>query len=61
VVIDNSKLPKFFDKSGWYPKSVISFTNSFTNNKGTVWCDGVDLLVYYTDKKPMMADHYEIL
>lgn len=61
AIIDNGKLPKFFLNSMWYPKSVISFTNNFNNNKGTVWCDQVDLIIYYTDRQPIMADHYEIL
>ena len=34
AIIDNGKLPKFFLNSMWYPKSVISFTNNFNNNKG---------------------------
>lgn len=48
--IASNKLPKFFLKSAWKPKSVISFTNSFKNNKSAVYCTDVDLIIYYTDK-----------
>jgi len=61
VIIDNSKLPKFFNTSNWYPSSVISFTNNFNNNKITVWCDQVDCIIYYTAMKPIMADHHEVV
>jgi hypothetical protein len=32
AILSNGKLPKFFIKNNWYPKSVISFTNHFRNN-----------------------------
>jgi hypothetical protein len=48
--IANNKLPKFFLKSSWKPKTVISFTNSFKNNKSAVYCADVDLIIYHTDK-----------
>lgn len=51
--IANNKLPKFMLKNGWYPKSVITFTNNFKNNKTSVYCDAVDLIVYYNDKRPL--------
>lgn len=53
VGISNNKVPKFFVKSGWYPETVISFTNSFRNNKAMVYCDKVDLIIYYCDNCPM--------
>lgn len=55
VVLANNKLPKFMFKSNWYPKSVISFTNNFRTNKTSIWCDAVDLQIYYTDKPPMIG------
>lgn len=55
VVLANNKLPKFMFNSGWYPKSVISFTNNFRTNKTSVWCDAVDLQIYYTEKTPMIG------
>lgn len=62
AIIDNAKLPKFFFSANWYPKSVVSFTNTFINNKGAVWCDQVDLVIFYTERQPILADHYyEIL
>jgi hypothetical protein len=51
--ISNNKMPKFFIKSAWYPETVISFTNAFKNNKAAVYCDKVDLIIYYCDNCPM--------
>lgn len=53
IGIANNKLPKFLIKSAWYPKTVISFTNHFKNNKTSVYCDAVDLIVYYNEKPPL--------
>jgi hypothetical protein len=51
--IANNKLPKFLLMSKWYPKSVISFSNNFKSNKTSIYCDAVDLIVYYNDKRPL--------
>jgi hypothetical protein len=51
--IANNKLPKFMLKNGWYPASVVSFSNNFKSNKTSVYCDAVDLIVYYNDKCPL--------
>jgi len=51
--IANNKLPKFMLKNGWYPSSVISFSNNFKSNKTSVYCNSVDLIVYYNDKRPL--------
>jgi hypothetical protein len=51
--IVNNKLPKFLIKSNWYPKSVISFSNNYKNNKTSVYGSGVDLVIFYNDKKPL--------
>lgn len=61
VIISNTKLPKFFLSSDWYPRSVISFSNAFTNNKTSVWCNAVDLIIYYTDKQPIISETHAIL
>lgn len=53
VGIANSKLPKFLLQANWYPKSVITFSNNFKGNKTSVYCDAVDLIVYYNDKRPL--------
>lgn len=53
--ISNNKLPKFMIKNNWYPKSVITFTNNFKNHKSGVFCDAVDLQIYYNDKQPMLG------
>lgn len=60
AILCNSKLPKFFLNSEWYPKSVISFSNNF-NLKISSWCDAVDLIIYYTDKQPIINDTHAIL
>lgn len=54
--IANSKIPKFLLKTDWKPKTVISFTTNFKNNKSAVYCNNVDLIVYYTDRKPLNGD-----
>ena len=51
--ISNNKLPKFMVKTGWKPQSVISFTNSFRANKTSVYCNDVDLVIYYTNTQPL--------
>jgi hypothetical protein len=53
VGLANNKLPKFLVKDKWKPKSIISFTNNFKNNKTSVYCDDVDLVIYYHDKAPL--------
>ena len=54
-IIANGKIPKFFLKSDWYPKTVISFSNHFRSNKTSVYCNSCDLIVYYTSSKPMIG------
>jgi hypothetical protein len=49
----NNKLPKFIISSGWKPRSVISLTNNFKNNKTSYYCDNIDLIVYYNDRRPL--------
>lgn len=61
VVLANNKLPKFVLQSNWYPKSVISFTNNFRTNKTSVWCDAVDLQIYYTERQPIIGGSDVIL
>ncbi len=52
VGISNNKLPKFMINSPWRPNSVISFSNNFKNNKTSIFCDDVDLTIYYNERKP---------
>lgn len=56
VGIANQKLPKFMVKQGWKPQSVISFTANFKSNKTSVYCSDVDLIIYYTDKRPLNGE-----
>jgi len=61
VIISNNKLPKFFINSNWYPRTVISFANNFVNNKPSVWCNEVDLIIYYTEKQPIISDTHAVV
>ncbi len=61
VGITATNLPKFMLKTNWYPKSVISFTNSFKHNKSFVYCNCVDLVLYYTDHSHLAGELDEIL
>lgn len=53
VGIANNKIPKFMIKMGWKPRTVISFTNTFKNNKSAIYFSDVDLVIYYNDKLPL--------
>ena len=53
VGISNGKVPKFMIDNEWQPDAVISFTNSFRNNRSVVYCNSCDLIVYYTPTKPI--------
>ena len=59
--ISNNQLPKFFFKTDWYPKSVISFSNNFKSNKASAFCDAVDLIVYYNKYAPLSGNLDEIV
>lgn len=56
AVLSNGKIPKFFIKNTWYPKTVISFTNNFRNNKTSVYCNNCDLVVYYNQTAPLSGN-----
>ncbi len=51
--ISNNKLPKFMVNLGWKPKSIISLTSTFKNNKSSVYFSDVDLTIFYTDRQPL--------
>jgi len=53
VGIQNGKIPKFFLKNAWTPMSVISLGNILKYNKTGVFVNNCDLIVSYTDTKPM--------
>jgi len=61
VGINNGKVPKFLLKSDWYPDAVITFTNGLRSNKTEVYCNDCDLVIYYTDIKPLTNKCDEIL
>lgn len=55
-ILSNGKLPKFFIKNSWYPKSVISFNNNLRSNKTSVYCNNCDLVIYYTSSQPLIGN-----
>jgi hypothetical protein len=59
--ISNTKLPKFMIKNDWKPETVISFTNSFKSNKTFVYCNNVDLVIYYGNTQPLDKDVHAIM
>lgn len=59
--ISNTKLPKFMIKNEWKPETVISFTNIFKSNKTYVYCNEVDLIIYYGNTSPLDKDVYELM
>jgi hypothetical protein len=61
VGIASTHLPKFMLSTPWYPKSVISFTNSFRQNKTATYCNSVDLVLYYTEHTLLSGAKDEIL
>lgn len=59
--ISNTKLPKFMIKNQWKPETVISFTNSFKSNKTYVYCNRVDLIIYYGNTLPLDKDVHALM
>jgi hypothetical protein len=59
--ISNTKLPKFMIKNEWKPETVISFTNSFKSNKTYVYCNEVDLIIYYGNIPPLDKDVHALM
>jgi hypothetical protein len=55
VGIANNKIPKFLVNLNWKPKSIISFTPNFKNNKSYVYFSDVDLSIYYADRQPLVG------
>jgi len=61
VGLASTHLPKFMLSTPWYPKSVISFTNSFRQNKTATYCNSVDLVLYHTEHTLLSGAKDEIL
>lgn len=53
VGIANNHLPKFMINNDWYPRTVISFVNNFKANKTSVFCNEVDMIIYYNKSAPI--------
>lgn len=54
VGVQNGKIPKFFLKNGWKPMSVISIGNSLKQTKTAAYANCCDLIISYTDAKPLI-------
>jgi hypothetical protein len=61
IGIANHKLIKFIVNSQWKPETIISFTNGFYNNKVYSYFHNVDLVVYYTQVKPISFQTNELM
>jgi len=56
VAIQNGKIPKFFLKNSWYPKSIIAIGNSLKNSKTAVYANSCDLVINYTEQQPIVHE-----
>lgn len=53
VGVQNGKIPKFMISSPWKPKAVISLGTSLRHSKTAVYSNYTDLVITYTDTKPL--------
>ena len=54
VVVQSGKVPKFLLKTDWKPMSVVSINHSLRHSKTAVYSACCDLIVTYTNDKPMI-------
>ena len=55
VGVSAQSLPKLLLKTGWKPRSVISFTEGFRGNRVFTFANTADLVIYHTPTKPMVV------
>ncbi|MEY4331757.1 MAG: hypothetical protein RLZZ196_495 [Bacteroidota bacterium] len=53
VGIQNNKIPKFFMKNTWQPKSVLALGVRMINGKILAYSNKCDLIISYTDSEPV--------
>ena len=53
VGIQNNKIPKFFIKNDWQPKSVLALGVRMINGKILAYSNKCDLIISYTDAEPV--------
>jgi hypothetical protein len=53
VGIQNNKIPKFFMKNTWQPKSVLALGVRMINGKILAYSNKCDLIISYTDAEPV--------
>ena len=58
VVVQSGKIPKFLLKTDWKPMSVISINHPLRHSKTAVYANVCDLILTYTDSKPMIETRY---
>lgn len=55
VAIQSGKIPKFLIKSAWQPMSILSLDNNLRHNKAGVYSECCDLVITYSDTKPLVG------
>ena len=53
--VESTNIPKFFLKTTWEPMSVISIGNSLRNSKTAIYANRCDLIITYSNTKPMIV------
>lgn len=53
VIFNGLHMPKFLIGADHRPMSVINFGSSIKNNRATVYCKGLDLIIYYSHNLPV--------
>lgn len=61
AIISQNNLPKFLFKEQWYPKAVISLSTTLKTGKVSVFCDEVDLKIFYAPSLLLTNSIDEIL
>jgi hypothetical protein len=54
AAIVNGKIPKFFLKTGWKPKSIVTFGKMLHNTKTTVYSNNCDLVITWSETEPLV-------
>lgn len=54
VGVQNGKIPKFLLKTGWKPMSIVSLNTSLRNTKTSVYANCCDLVITYSDTRPLI-------
>lgn len=58
VVVQSGKIPKFLLKNAWKPMSVVSINYPLRHSKTAIYANCCDLIITYTDDKPIIESRY---